>query len=76
MYRHLAYWPTYLALIWAIIGQQINQVKTVIDTVLLEVKVSAREVATAYRRCSSPTWEDGDYFAAVPRFCHREGSRS
>ena len=29
--------------------QQINQVKTTIDTVLLEVKVSAREVATAYR---------------------------
>ena len=29
--------------------QQVNQVKTTIDTVLLEVKVSAREVATAYR---------------------------
>lgn len=29
--------------------QQINQVKTTIDSVLLEVKVSAREVATAYR---------------------------
>lgn len=29
--------------------QQINQIKTTIDTVLLEVKVSAREVATAYR---------------------------
>ena len=29
--------------------QQIDQVKTTIDTVLLEVKVSAREVATAYR---------------------------
>ncbi len=29
--------------------QQINQVKTTIDTVLLEVKVSAREVATAHR---------------------------
>jgi outer membrane protein TolC len=29
--------------------QQLAQVKTTIDTVLLEVKVSAREVATAYR---------------------------
>jgi outer membrane protein TolC len=29
--------------------QQINQIKTTIDTVLLEVKVSAREVETAYR---------------------------
>lgn len=29
--------------------QQLNQVKTTVDTVLLEVKVSAREVATAYR---------------------------
>lgn len=29
--------------------QQINQIKTTIDSVLLEVKVSAREVATAYR---------------------------
>jgi outer membrane protein TolC len=29
--------------------QQLNQIKTTIDTVLLEVKVSAREVATAYR---------------------------
>jgi len=29
--------------------QQINQIKTTIDTVLLEVKVSAREVATAWR---------------------------
>lgn len=29
--------------------QQINQVKTTIDSVLLEVKVSAREVATSYR---------------------------
>jgi outer membrane protein TolC len=29
--------------------QQINQVKTTVDTVLLEVKVSAREVATSYR---------------------------
>ena len=29
--------------------QQISQVKTTIDTVLLEVKVSAREVGTAYR---------------------------
>jgi outer membrane protein TolC len=29
--------------------QQINQVKTTIDTVLLEVNVSAREVTTAYR---------------------------
>ena len=29
--------------------QQLNQVKTTIDSVLLEVKVSAREVATAYR---------------------------
>ncbi|MEA3207026.1 MAG: hypothetical protein QOE70_83 [Chthoniobacter sp.] len=29
--------------------QQIGQIKTTIDTVLLEVKVSAREVATAYR---------------------------
>ena len=29
--------------------QQLNQIKTTIDTVLLEVKVSAREVATAWR---------------------------
>ena len=29
--------------------QQIDQIKTTIDTVLLEVKVSAREAATAYR---------------------------
>ena len=29
--------------------QQIDQVRTTIDTVLLEVKVSAREVSTAYR---------------------------
>jgi outer membrane protein TolC len=29
--------------------QQISQIKTTIDTVLLEVKVSAREVGTAYR---------------------------
>lgn len=29
--------------------QQINQIKTTIDTVLLEVKVSSREVATAWR---------------------------
>jgi outer membrane protein TolC len=29
--------------------QQINQIKTTIDSILLEVKVSAREVATAYR---------------------------
>jgi outer membrane protein TolC len=29
--------------------QQLSQIKTTIDTVLLEVKVSAREVATAYR---------------------------
>ena len=29
--------------------QQIDQLKTTVDTVLLEVKISAREVATAYR---------------------------
>ncbi len=29
--------------------QQVNQLKTTIDTVLLEVKISAREVATAWR---------------------------
>jgi hypothetical protein len=33
--------------------QQINQIKTTIDTVLLEVKISAREVATAYREAQA-----------------------
>ena len=30
--------------------QQINQVKTTVDSVLLEVQISAREVATSYRK--------------------------
>ncbi len=41
--------------------QQIDQVKTTIDTVMLEVKISAREVATAYRETQAK-------FAAVKAF--------
>jgi outer membrane protein TolC len=41
--------------------QQMDQVRTTIDTVLLEVKVSAREVATAYRETQAK-------FAAVKAF--------
>lgn len=33
--------------------QQVSQLKTTIDTILLEVKVSAREVATAYREAQA-----------------------
>jgi outer membrane protein TolC len=33
--------------------QQINQIKTAVDTVLLEVKISAREVATALREAQA-----------------------
>lgn len=33
--------------------QQINQIKTAIDSVLLEVKVSAREVGTSYREAQA-----------------------
>jgi outer membrane protein TolC len=41
--------------------QQIDQLRTTIDTVLLEVKISAREVATAYRETQAK-------FAAVRAF--------
>lgn len=41
--------------------QQIDQVRTTIDTVLLEVKVSAREVSTAYRETQAK-------FSAVKAF--------
>ncbi len=41
--------------------QQIDQVRTTIDTVLLEVKVSAREVSTAYRETQAK-------YAAVKAF--------
>jgi outer membrane protein TolC len=41
--------------------QQIDQLRTTIDTVLLEVKISAREVATAYRETQAT-------FAAVRAF--------
>ncbi len=41
--------------------QQVDQVRTTIDTVLLEVKVSAREVSTAYRETQAK-------FAAVKAF--------
>ena len=41
--------------------QQVDQVRTTIDTVLLEVKVSAREVSTAYRETQSK-------YAAVKAF--------
>jgi len=41
--------------------QQVDQLKTTIDTVFLEVKISAREVATAYRETQAK-------FAAVKAF--------
>ena len=41
--------------------QQVDQVRTTIDTVLLEVKVSAREVSTAYRETQAK-------FSAVKAF--------